>query len=1203
LRAGTSRSSLIFLPCLSWGWALVSGGGHVITPILARAWGCCIQLLRASFPDNDDERNHQEVFQWPAFGVHDEFDVNIPVVALEWLNERSLVYLSMDNEFVVADTVMMTLLERLDFSNLKLVYAEFSLSRKSVVDSADPSGTEICYCTTFQNSFRACDSRLLLLCQEELESVAVVGARPRISALENDGEWLEALALALHHYEHTIKSQEDRRRDPTGRRDISKHPCLRIDPGRSDDEEWIAKLLIRYVNIAVENAPEANNLDCPTEIIETQMDLARSHFQMLAGVCVEFCLVTKRLDLLFGPIFGRFQSAGYLDVFLDVLEPYVLNDKLNYIAPEVMMHFVEHCRANNGIATVERCLLHMDVTIMDFDSILTLLQANEMYSALFHVYNQGLNDYTTPLKLLCERIFESGDNVGRLTNERRVDGFPQNEFEKYGYKAILYLQSCFKGKTFPLDVDMPEGTVGTVRSQLLRFLLQTAYIPPTTVKKSSQAIGRRSLRYPYTRILLLVDPKAMFETFSIAMSSESGNRDHISMESIDGWEIEVGADSSSTSSGFENTRRTPDRQDIIMVLQSIMMPCKEDVGISHQATLYQSKAIVNAFLDFLAGYLIKGVIRADKEVTFMIMKRMATRYSEARDLLERQQWQEQIISILTALPRSSYDTERILRLVADSGIHRASLILHQQEASSWHSGNYDKDQRAVHFSAAIDCYLDDDNPEFRRLVYNYVKKECSGVSDVEEPNELRDTLISKLKDLVLLDPLRSAELAADLFVDEPDQVIRSLDDEEAKFMFLRAIISGELSEMDPVAGSVMSAQLTTEHHLQYLGLMAKLHSEHVYDYLSSHDNYRPEDCLQLCQKYDIADASAYLLERMGNVASALQLILQTMESRLMNLKRTIRGLGTECFEKQIPKNVSKKNRFMKRGTLTSELNDKQDREIDGLKRILVVALDVCERNSGSFSNRNRTQHGSQLWFNVLDRLINAKGFLRLSKEQPAHAKVVAGVLSELLRLTMQRMVSSVPLPDLVRKVTSDHSGSRLGELREMIESLLLTYGLELDVFGGAVSVFQYDSCQMEKSHHSLRVRGSNVQSIMNISLDGQSSAIDNVRNMHELLEVGGSLSMNAMVVACSHRNTSDRQQMLGLGDALSRLRTRRGGLSNGLVAAFMKGDRSTKLNLMSSREKRYRGGEIAREATLFEDRQVANLGEAEHRGRIMSFMY
>jgi len=454
---------------------------------------------------------------------------------------------------------------------------------------------------------------------------------------------------------------------------------------------------------------------------------------------------------------------------------------------------------------------------------------------------------------------------------------------------------------------------------------------------------------------------------------------------------------------------------------------------------------------------------------------------------------------------------------------------------------------------------------------------------------------------VILDPLLSAELTADLFVDDPDQVIRSLDDEEAKFLFFKAVISGDLNEMDPVAGSVLNAQLTMEHHHQYMALMAKLHPELVYDYLSSHDNYRPEECLQLCQKYDIADASAYLLERMGNVTSALQLILQTMESRMMGLKRTIRGLGTDYFEKYYPRGLSKHDRHIRRENLNPELYGKQEKEIEGVKRILVVALDVCERNSGSFSSRTETEHGSQLWFNVLDRLINAKGFLRLSKEQPAHAKIMAGVLSDLLRLTMQRMVSSVPLPDLVRKVTSDHSGSRLGELREMIESLLITYGLELDVFGGAVSVFHYDSRQMAKSHHAMRIRGSNVKSVMSNSLSGDAvGAMDDILSKHELLQLGN--SRNANVVVCPNQKYKSQRQERGLGDALSRLRSRRGSKKSTLPSAAIRVG-SKGLNLMTTEERIYSEGETSNDVTYFEERQVGQLGEAEHRGRIMSFMY
>ena len=96
-----------FLPCLSWGWSFVSGGGHTVTPILARAWGCSLQMLRTNFPPHDpnDGPVDQSLMHWPAFGVQDEFEASAPVVALEWLGVRSLAYLTVTNEFCMVDTV------------------------------------------------------------------------------------------------------------------------------------------------------------------------------------------------------------------------------------------------------------------------------------------------------------------------------------------------------------------------------------------------------------------------------------------------------------------------------------------------------------------------------------------------------------------------------------------------------------------------------------------------------------------------------------------------------------------------------------------------------------------------------------------------------------------------------------------------------------------------------------------------------------------------------------------------------------------------------------------------------------------------------------------------------------------------------------------------------------------------------------------
>ena len=75
-----------------------------------------------------------------------------------------------------------------------------------------------------------------------------------------------------------------------------------------------------------------------------------SHY---TGVCIEFCIVTRRLDLLFGPIFRCFYEARYINVFLDVMETYILNDRLTYVAPEAMVLFVSHCKDMKDLSMVK----------------------------------------------------------------------------------------------------------------------------------------------------------------------------------------------------------------------------------------------------------------------------------------------------------------------------------------------------------------------------------------------------------------------------------------------------------------------------------------------------------------------------------------------------------------------------------------------------------------------------------------------------------------------------------------------------------------------------------------------------------------------------------------------------------------------------------------------------------------------------------
>ena len=59
-------------------------------------------------------------------------------------------------------------------------------------------------------------------------------------------------------------------------------------------------------------------------------------------------------------------------MFLDLLEPYILREKITYLAPEVMAAFVDNFQHKGDLHAVERCLLHMDVMVLDFDTIVNI---------------------------------------------------------------------------------------------------------------------------------------------------------------------------------------------------------------------------------------------------------------------------------------------------------------------------------------------------------------------------------------------------------------------------------------------------------------------------------------------------------------------------------------------------------------------------------------------------------------------------------------------------------------------------------------------------------------------------------------------------------------------------------------------------------------------------------------------------------------
>ena len=94
--------------------------------------------------------------------------------------------------------------------------------------------------------------------------------------------------------------------------------------------------------------------------------------------------------------------------------------------------------------------------------------------------------------------------------------------------------------------------------------------------------------------------------------------------------------------------------------------------------------------------------------------------------------------------------------------------------------------------------------------------------------------------------------------------------------------------------------------LIFLQLLCQYEPSSVLNFLETFENYRVEHCLRLCQKYEVVDATAFLLERVGDVGTALSLTLSVLDDKFTILGTTVQDLLSKSSMKSFNTVLQKK---------------------------------------------------------------------------------------------------------------------------------------------------------------------------------------------------------------------------------------------------------------------------------------------------------
>ncbi|CAM9254450.1 unnamed protein product, partial [Chrysoparadoxa australica] len=334
--------------------------------------------------------------------------------------------------------------------------------------------------------------------------------------------------------------------------------------------------------------------------------------------------------------------------------------------------------------------------------------------------------------------------------------------------------------------------------------------------------------------------------------------------------------------------------------------------------------------------------------------------------------QARLVALLSRVKPNAVDIEALLVIAQEHKCFRAAVLLlkmknarhpcsmpttptqpsNSHDSSGSHHGKRDEsysseDDRCHTFSIALKCYLSDPDNRFSQQVFQYIRFESARLG--RHRLDPAPAVVSNFEELRALDGMETIRCMLDIFQSDHTRALEALSDDTLnQFEYLDLLVRQEGTGADMIH-LLGATELQPEHRRKYISLLIKHRPDQTYQYLSTHSDYNLDECLLQCREAGINDATAYLLERSGDVTGALALTLKVLDDHLLALRAAFACMD---MDKDKDKNVPASLTFV-------EIDE--GRELVGT---LQVAFELCQRTSKPDDDLSH-----QLWFELLDFII------------------------------------------------------------------------------------------------------------------------------------------------------------------------------------------------------------------------------------------
>ncbi|KAL2893408.1 Vacuolar protein sorting-associated protein 8-like protein [Bienertia sinuspersici] len=349
----------------------------------------------------------------------------------------------------------------------------------------------------------------------------------------------------------------------------------------------------------------------------------------------------------------------------------------------------------------------------------------------------------------------------------------------------------------------------------------------------------------------------------------------------------------------------------IGISQSVRSAGSDDTGV----VLWPSKKDIGQLIEFIASYVASKRATVSKSVLSQMLEHLTS-----ENYLEVNEWEQnceskkkrekKVLALLDVVPQTEWNTSYVLHLCEKAQFHQVCGQIHNMRNdyfAALDSYMKDADEPVLAFSF-IDCILlqlsESESVAFQSTVISRIpelvilSRECTFCLVSYHLNKERGLVFSKLRstprslflylktlfEVYFSGCLNFSSIRVDNVLDGPWD--RKNDRKNSLDGYLKRIAEfPKFIRSNPV-------EVTDDIIELYLELLCQYEPDSVLKFLDTCENYRVDRCLLLCQQYGIVDAAAFLLERVGDVGTALSLTLSGLNDKF-NMLDTV---GEDNFQ-------------------------------------------------------------------------------------------------------------------------------------------------------------------------------------------------------------------------------------------------------------------------------------------------------------------